>query len=750
MVFLLMTIIFGVLFYVQGIIHDKSISAELSDRAATVAAVLASSVQKAFVENKFDELNHSVENVGNQKEIALIGVFDNVGTLISIYQDTLLLPYNYREILFEKQDIIDLQLDNLKLNSLKIPITDDGHLWGNIFLIFDQTSIRNQLDVYRIYSFILFGIGIIAVIIATWFLTRYISKPLEELQTGAIKISEGDFAYKLSVNRSDEIGQLATAFNKMSQSISEMINELSNKNKELSYATSRLRWLSQIASQIGEGVIVTDLGGLITFVNNAWLLIHGYSINDFVGKHISLFFTRDQFEKQLIPLLEKVIEEEQFSSEIGHVKSDGTIFPTESTATLLKNKNGDKIGIIQIAIDITQIKENEKQLIEQREKAEEASRLKSSFLANMSHELRTPMFGILGYSEILKELEKNADKKVMIETISQSGTRLLETLNLILDLSKIEADKIEIKFVDVDIVKTINETILLFSKAAGNKNLQLNCEKSVDSLILKIDERLLREALNNLVNNAIKYTQEGSVKVLLDVENQSSGKFAVIKVVDTGIGIDEKNKSLIFEEFRQVSEGFNRSFEGAGLGLSITKKFIEKMNGQIFVESELNVGSTFVLRFPLKEEAIRKVFKQTPVTEKDSIIITPPTEAQPSILVVENDEINQNIITLYLKNRYTVDIVSTGEQAIDAIENKQYSALLMDINLGRGMNGLEATQIIRKNSNYKEIPIIAVTAFAMSGDRLEFLSKGCSHYIAKPFGKEEILQLLQKVVKLNN
>jgi PAS domain S-box-containing protein len=745
-----MTIIFGILFFVQGRIHDQSIKKELEDRAATVAKVLASSVQKAFVENKFEELNHSVENVGDQQEIAFIAVFDNVGTLISIYQDTVLIPINYEEFLFENEDVIDINIYDRELSSIKVPIIDDGHFWGTIHLIFDQTSIHSRLYSYRVYSFILLGFGIIAVILAAWFLTRYISKPIEELQIGTLKIAEGKFDYKLSINRNDEIGQLAAAFNKMSQSINDMINELSEKNKELSDATSRLRWLSQISSQMGEGVIVTDLGGIITFVNSAWLKIHGYTNNEFVGKHVSLFFNAEQFEQQLIPLIEKVIDEEQFSGEIGHLKDDGTIFPTESTATLLKDRDGKKIGIIQIAIDITQRKENEKQLIEQREIAEEASRLKSSFLANMSHELRTPMFGILGYSEILMETEVDPDKKTMLQTIFQSGTRLLETLNLILDLSKIEADKIEIKFDEVDVVRTINETIVLFSKAAENKKLTLSFETAVDYLILKIDERLLREALNNLVNNAIKYTPSGSVNVLLDVESHFAEKFAVIKVVDTGIGIAEESRALIFEEFRQVSEGFNRSFEGAGLGLSITKKFIEKMNGQIFVESELNVGSTFVLRFPLKEEATKKVFKQIPVTEKDSIIITPPAEIQPSILVVENDEINQSIITLYLKNRYTVDIVSSGEQALEAIKNKQYSVLLMDINLGRGMNGLEATQIIRKHSNYKEIPIIAVTAFAMSGDRQEFISKGCSHYIAKPFGKEEILQLLQKVVKLNN
>jgi PAS domain S-box-containing protein len=746
MVFLVMTIIFGVLFYLLGKIHNESMSAELSDRATTVATVLASSVQKAFVENKFDELNHSVENVGKQKEIAFIAVFDNVGTLISIYHDTILIPINFEEFLFENDDVIDINIYDRELNSIKVPILDDGHFWGTIHLIFDQTSIHSQLYSYRVYSFILFGFGILAVILAAWFLTRYISKPIEELQIGTLNISEGKFDYKLSVTRNDEIGQLAGAFNKMSQSINDMINELSEKNKELSEATSRLRWLSQIASQVGEGVIVTDLGGIITFVNNAWLKIHGYSTTNFVGQHISLFFSGEQFDNQLIPLLEKVIEEEQFSGEIGHLKFDGTIFPTESTATLLKDKCGNKIGIIQIAIDITQRKENEKQLIEQRAKAEEASRLKSSFLANMSHELRTPMFGILGYSEMLKETEENEDKKVMIEAISQSGTRLLETLNLILDLSKIEADKIEIKFEEVDVVQTINETILLFSKAAENKKLLLNCETKVDSLVLKIDERLLREALNNLVNNAIKYTPKGYVKVFLDVETISTEKFAVIKVVDTGIGIAEENKALIFEEFRQVSEGFNRSFEGAGLGLSITKKFIQKMNGNIYVESEENVGSTFVLQFPISDESVKKIFKKIRKKVEDLAPKVASTDDNPAILVVENDEINQNIITLYLKGRYNVDIVASGEEGIEAVKVNKYAAILMDINLGRGMNGLDAAQIIRAIPNYNETPIIAVTAFAMSGDRMEFLSKGCSHYLAKPFGKEEILQLLQSII----
>ncbi|MBX2975792.1 MAG: response regulator [Ignavibacteriaceae bacterium] len=747
MVFAVMAIIFGILFYLQGVLHNEAITEELNDRASTVANVLASSVQKAFVENKFDELNHSVENVGKQKEIAFIVVFDNVGTKISVYHDTLLIPAETRTLLFANEKQLSQILLKYNLNKIRVPIIDEGHLWGNITLIFDQSSIKSQLDGSRNYSLYLFILGIIAVIVATIFLTRYISVPLEKLQVGVDKISEGDLDVKVLINRNDEIGNLASAFNKMSTSINEMIRELSEKNKALSDATSRLGWLSRIASQVGEGVIVTDLGGIITFVNNAWIKIHGYSDEDFVGKHISTFFTKNQFETEFLPLTEKVITNEQFSGEVFHLHADGHAFPTESTATLLKDKSGNNIGIIQIAIDITQRKENEYQLIIQREKAEESNRLKSSFLANMSHELRTPMFGILGYSEILMESEEDAAKKIMMETIFQSGTRLLETLNLILDLSKIEADKVEIKLDDVDIVNTVEDAIRLFAKAAENKGLKLEFNSKPDNLVIKIDERLLRESLSNLINNAIKYTNVGSINVQLDIADLQNKKCAVIKVSDTGIGIPENSKHLIFEEFRQVSEGFNRSFEGTGLGLSITKKFIEKMNGTITVESEVGVGSVFTLSFPIEESenqitSLRKEKPAIDVYEETNLKST-----LPAILVVENDEINQSIIKLYLKKKYEVEIVSTGEDGIAKVNEKKYDAIMMDINLGRGMNGLEAAQTIRKISGYEATPIIAVTAFAMTGDKLEFLSKGCTHYIAKPFSKVDILTLLKSIVK---
>lgn len=739
--------LFSVLFYLQIMIYNEATTNELKNRANTIAHVLVSSVQKAFVNNEFNELNKVLEQVGKQKEMAYLAVYDNVGTKISEMQDTLLIPVRTNTFINLKEGIQDIRINNLELTSITIPVIEDGLNWGSLHIVFDQTFIRNQMSVLNNYRFYTFIFGLLIITIASWFLTGFISTPLKKLTDAALNISGGNLDTTVDFSRKDEIGILAKAFNSMASSINSMVRELSSKNKELNEATSRLLWLGRIAQQIGEGVIVTDLGGVITFVNDAWLKIHDYKGEKPIGKHIDVFFTQKQFAKEVLPIFKRVILGKQFSGEVNHVKSDGTEFPTDCTATLLKDNDGFYVGIIQVVMDITQRKENEKQLIVEKERAKEASRLKSSFLANMSHELRTPMFGILGYSEVLMESIEDEDNKNMIETIHKSGARLLETLNLILDISKIEADKLELKLAKVDVVKIVKGSINLFIKAAQNKNLTIESHFAEEIMYLEVDERLLREAVNNLINNAVKYTDKGGLLVSIERESKFFEEYLVLKFTDTGIGIPEDHLQTIFDEFRQVSEGFNRNFEGTGLGLSLTKRFVEKMKGHITVNSEIGKGSVFTIKLPIK---FTGAGVEKPKVSVQPLGMAANVEEKPaplkSILLVENDEINQSIIKIYLKGKYKIDIAESGDMAIDAAKKNLYSAILMDINLGSGMNGLDATQIIRTLDNYKETPIVAVTAFAMSGDRQEFLSKGCNHYLAKPFTKDEIVNMLAKIV----
>lgn len=249
--------------------------------------------------------------------------------------------------------------------------------------------------------------------------------------------------------------------------------------------------------------------------------------------------------------------------------------------------------------NITERKRIEQALIAAKEKAEEMDRLKSSFLANMSHELRTPLTGILGYSEALIEDMEEGQQRDFVEVIHSSGMRLLETLNLILDLSKIQSEKLEIFQNRIDLVKEIRDAVELYRPQAEKKKLTLQFTTEIPALMALSDARLLNQIISNLVNNAIKYTIAGSVEVRVTQLNSFPVNRLRIQVRDTGIGIPQNKQAIIWDEFRQVSEGYGRFFEGTGLGLTVTKNFVAILNGEIELQSELGKGSIFTVSLPI-------------------------------------------------------------------------------------------------------------------------------------------------------
>jgi len=291
----------------------------------------------------------------------------------------------------------------------------------------------------------------------------------------------------------------------------------------------------------------------------------------------------------------------------------------------------------------------------------------------------------------------------------------------------------------VNVGNVIDEVVKNFEGMAMNKNLFIKKEIRYKNLIAKIDYRFLRHVMNNLIKNAIVYTKEGGLTVIFDKDE----KDMIITVKDTGIGISRENFDMIFEPFRQESEGWGRNFEGTGLGLSITKRFVEMMKGKIEVESEVGVGSTFTVRIPFIEH--EEIFNET-ITKEEKVIIkeipSVTNNENLSILLVENDEANR-LYTLAVLNKYfKTDFAIDGSEAIVKTREKVYDIILMDINLGKDIDGLMAAKEIRKLNEYKKTPIVALTAFVREGDKEEFLSNGCTHYLGKPFTVKQLLDLI--------
>ncbi|MFC2130373.1 PAS domain S-box protein [Bacteroidota bacterium] len=464
------------------------------------------------------------------------------------------------------------------------------------------------------------------------------------------------------------------------------------------------------------------------------------------------------------PLIEVVKTRESVIVEHIHYDKNNNQKIVEVYGFPIFDENGKVIQMIEYSIDITQRKQAEQELIIAKEEAEKLSKIKGHFLANMSHEMRTPMIGILGFAKLLESELHAVDQKDMAKMIVSSGNRLMETLNLILDLSAIESNKVNVCLNEVSIPFAVYDSIELYHPISTRKNLYLQTNIIDEEVTANLDESLLNKILNNLINNAIKYTEKGGVIVEVDSEiitndqllitndgnmdgNRKERVNAVIRIIDTGIGIPKESLEVIFEEFRQASEGISRTFDGTGLGLTITKKNIEIMNGTITVDSEVGKGSTFTVKFPAlnygRQES--KISSDTAKSLKEKVEEVQKPKL-PKILLVEDDLASRILTERYLKDLCTIDYASNGDKAIEMAEKYNYPAILMDINLGKGKSGLDVTKKIRGMKTYKDTAIIAMTAFAMKGDKEEFLSKGCSDYISKPFDKEDIVEKIEKIL----
>lgn len=424
------------------------------------------------------------------------------------------------------------------------------------------------------------------------------------------------------------------------------------------------------------------------------------------------------------------------------VRKDGDVRYIKLFASPQINLEGRPVRITGVNFDITELKRKEIELLEARNKAEEANRLKSNFLANMSHELRTPLVGILGFSEILTGDIYDEDLKAMADAIHTSGKRLLETLNMILDLSRIEANRQEIKLSRINVVNIVNEGVLLYEVPAFNKNLYLKFICPYEEIYSYLDERMLYSIVTNLVSNAVKFTKKGGITV--KISKPSEDKFQV-EVSDTGIGIPEDRIHIVFEEFRQVSEGMNRSFEGTGLGLTVAKRFTEMLGGTIEVQSTEDKGTKFTVTF--KSENVKPDYgssdiplfegAEKPLKQEDNL---------PVVLVIDDDITVSPICRKFLKGICYVDHAYSGPEGLQMAGKVRYDAVFIDISLGRDMSGFNVLEKLNKLDWYSNKPFIALTAYAMSGDREKILRSGFHHYISKPFDKNNFRNKVQNIL----
>ena len=403
--------------------------------------------------------------------------------------------------------------------------------------------------------------------------------------------------------------------------------------------------------------------------------------------------------------------------------------------------------LIGTVVDVTASKLIEEELRASKEAAEASSNAKSQFLANMSHEIRTPLNGVLGMAQALEGDDLTPAQKEKVGVILDSGKSLMALLNDVLDLTKIEAGKLEISAVPGDFLHTMKRTRQLFQSMAEEKGLDLFVRYDANfPQRLTYDPTRVRQCVSNLLSNAIKFTAQGSVEVAINAKPLKNGQYMiVVDVSDTGIGMNEATCAKLFTVFTQADGATTRKFGGSGLGLAISRQLARMMGGDIVVKSEEGRGSTFRLTFKAQEAAPAT----SPAPTAAKVEPAKRTLRGLRILLTDDNAINRQVIKLFLQPQgCDIAEATNGKEALDKIATGDFDVVLMDIHMPV-MDGKEAVQRIRANDKWSSLPVIALTADAMSGDREKYLALGMTDYVSKPVDQRELIAKLHRVMGLD-
>ena len=439
-------------------------------------------------------------------------------------------------------------------------------------------------------------------------------------------------------------------------------------------------------------------------------------------------------------------EEVSFSHRI--MTKKGTIKHINEYIICINDESDKPFKVLGTIQDITEQKKIEKELIHAKNIAENSVRIKERFLTNMSHEIRTPMNGIIGFANILEYTELDGNQKQSVEAIKIAGKNLMVIINDILDLSKIEADKMTFESIEFSLSKTVNSVIELLSPISNEKKVILKSTidpKINDALIG--DPTRLSQILINLLGNSLKFTEQGQVELVVNQEKIADSLTLVLfNVIDTGIGIPEDKIDSIFESFNQGSNETTRKFGGTGLGLTITRKLIELQGGSIKVKSEISKGSEFSFMIQYKIAELNSIDLNREIAKQLDFSFL----QNKNILLVEDNKINQLLTKkVFEKWNKQIEIAENGLIALDKIMENDYDIILMDIQMPE-MDGNEVTQNVRKIPGIKsKVPIIALTAHATADEERRCINSGMNDYLSKPFDFNVLLEKLYRNLNLD-
>ena len=553
------------------------------------------------------------------------------------------------------------------------------------------------------------------------------------------------FSYKLKrVNRE---------LSDRNRQVEEMNTNLQNTNHELTIQKDIIarehyesdKFFKILLQSADDGISFYDKDWNLKFSNSAFYTLIGYDRESYHKADPSLLFHSDDInypEKRIEALRSQGFHE----CELRLRHREGHFVNLSSRSVTIKDEFGVAIGALTISRDITKMKQVHDDLIKANIDAETSNRLKTSFLANISHEIRTPLNSVVGFSNLLLSNDLSPEaREEYVEHINHNSEKLLQIIGDIIDLSRLESSQIEITYEEASVNDIVNEIVVearqLIKRSEKPVILNMKNMLGENSDLIFTDKIWLKRVLSHLMDNAVKFTLDGSVDLSYYKENEE----LYFNIKDTGIGINEENLGRIFEEFRQEIDGHHRPFEGLGIGLTLAKEVVERMGGKILVQSEKGIGSEFSFSIPYRPAGSTGTRLRSMIADQSALPIN--WVSKKCLLVDDNKDVLLYLNRILFDTGITVMTARSGPEAIEAIRNnKGIDVILLDMQMPE-MNGIEATKEIRKIR--KDIPIIAQTAFIFEDDKDIILEAGCDACLIKPIRKEHLLTVMRSFLKSN-